>query len=107
MQSKIKIKSNGSCEICGFVPDSDITDEDDTNGDGNVTDSEGKNNSDDENDNVNDDTNDNVNDDKNDSVNDDVNDNIPCSHQYICEVLSNAGCTVDGENKFTCSLCQD
>lgn len=98
---------NGSCEICGFVPDSDITDEDDTNGDGNVTDSEGKNNSDDENDNVNDDTNDSVNDDKNDSVNDDVNDNIPCSHQYICEVLSNAGCTVDGENKFTCSLCQD
>ena len=52
---------NGSCEICGFVPDSGIIDEDDTNGPGNITDSEGDNNSDDANDNVNDDTNDESN----------------------------------------------
>ena len=50
-----------------------------------------------------------VNEGNNDTENgsDDENEDTGCNHQYVCEVVSQPSCTANGENKFTCSLCQD
>lgn len=81
---------------------------DDNNGSGEVDGSDTENGGNDNNGNDND-GDDNGNNDTENGGNDteDGNDDHLCQHQYVCEVISQATCTADGENKFTCSLCQD
>ena len=75
---------DGACTVCGYVSDS--TDEAGEDSDDADTPGDGTNDSD---------------------VNNDTNDDTTCKHQYACETTLDPTCTANGENKFTCSLCQD
>ncbi len=92
----------GVCSVCGYIAPSDG--EDDNNPDSDNPADDNDNSGDD---NPGDDPVDDP-DDGNGNGNDNTPDNPVCTiHQYVCESVAEPTCTIDGENKFTCSVCGD
>ena len=102
--------ADGKCTVCGYVAESNDTDDDENLDNGNA--GEGSGSSDNVGGEDNGNTGEGGNDGSDSSGDNDKPDDIPdepsvCVHQYSCEQIKAPSCTEAGENIFTCTLCMD